>query len=606
MRNEAQFSLMTILLLVVASIGSGTTANAQTARSGDGVPAMVSGFGGAVAVGDHDVFVAESRNATEPGVVYVFQKGVSGWASSAKIVAEDGEIGDGFGTALAASGNTLLVSSSGEDNKGAVYVFTREANGGWIQTAKFSAEDGEPRDNFGGSLAISGNLALIGAPRKSTRTGAAYAIWRNSETGTWSGLTRLAEDGVSEGDAFGSSLAIDGMNVYIGASRFDAGAGAVFSFTFDTASGEWVSKGKLPVGDAGDSGFFGSSIAVHGHHVLVGAPRASEGNGMVITLMPGESGWEAHESIIPEEGTEKSMFGSSVAVAGSSIVVGAPGSNGNLGAAFTYEMDHAAHGWKKVSDIVVDGLEGRAYFGSRIVASDDVIVVGVPGSDHGAGSGAIFTRHGDEWLKEATLVGQSSNYARVVGEQVNCEEGSASAFSCNQIDLVSFLPVAEIGGARGVRLNDVWGWTDPETSREYAIVGRIDGTSFVDITDANNPVYVGTLPRTEGSPASTWRDMKTYKNHVFIVADNAGEHGIQILDLSELREAKDYPVTFTETAHYDGIHSAHNIVINEASGFAYSVGSSSGGESCGGGLHMINIQDPTNPTFAGCFADPTT
>jgi choice-of-anchor B domain-containing protein len=152
----------------------------------------------------------------------------------------------------------------------------------------------------------------------------------------------------------------------------------------------------------------------------------------------------------------------------------------------------------------------------------------------------------------------------------------------------------------------MWGWTDPKTGKEYALVGRNEGTSFVDVSDPNNPVYVGTLPMTEGAQASVWRDIKVYDNHAFIVADNAGTHGMQIVDLTDLREFDGTPITLEEAAHYDEIHSAHNVVINEDTGFAYVVGSSGGGQTCGGGLHMVNIQDPTNPTFAGCFSDPST
>jgi choice-of-anchor B domain-containing protein len=112
---------------------------------------------------------------------------------------------------------------------------------------------------------------------------------------------------------------------------------------------------------------------------------------------------------------------------------------------------------------------------------------------------------------------------------------------------------------------------------------------------------------TEGANGSSWRDMKTYRDHAFVVSDGAGQHGMQIFDLTRLREHDGgEPVVFDEDAIYTRIASAHNIVINEETGFAYAVGSSSGGETCGGGLHMINIQDPTNPTFAGCFADPAT
>jgi choice-of-anchor B domain-containing protein len=137
-------------------------------------------------------------------------------------------------------------------------------------------------------------------------------------------------------------------------------------------------------------------------------------------------------------------------------------------------------------------------------------------------------------------------------------------------------------------------------------VGRQDGTSFVDVTDPENPVLVGQLPKTEGAPGSTWRDIKVYKDHAFIVADGAEDHGMQVFDLTRLRSASNAPVTFTPETTYHNMHSAHNIVINEDTGFAYTVGNSAGGEMCGGGLHMVDIRDPKNPQFAGCFSDPTT
>ena len=163
-----------------------------------------------------------------------------------------------------------------------------------------------------------------------------------------------------------------------------------------------------------------------------------------------------------------------------------------------------------------------------------------------------------------------------------------------------------MGGGRGVSLNDIWGWTDPETGAEWALLGRSNGTAFVDVSDPNNPTYVGELMLTEGSNPGFWRDIKVYKDHAFIVADGSGSHGMQVFDLTRLRNVAEIPYTFDADAIYDGVHSAHNIVINEDTGFAYAVGSSSGGETCGGGLHMINIQDPINPQFAGCFSDTNT
>jgi choice-of-anchor B domain-containing protein len=128
----------------------------------------------------------------------------------------------------------------------------------------------------------------------------------------------------------------------------------------------------------------------------------------------------------------------------------------------------------------------------------------------------------------------------------------------------------------------------------------------VDVTDVHHPVWVGSLERTNGSNRTLWRDIKVYGNHAYIVSDNAGRHGVQVFDLTELRRFDGAPIEFAEFAHYDGVASAHNIVIDEAEPFAYVVGASGGSNDCGGGLHILNIEDPRNPVFLGCFADTAT
>lgn len=175
---------------------------------------------------------------------------------------------------------------------------------------------------------------------------------------------------------------------------------------------------------------------------------------------------------------------------------------------------------------------------------------------------------------------------------VACTAGMAADFPCNNVDLLAFLPLAEIGGGSG---NDIWGWTDPDTGREYALFGRSNGTAFVDITEPTNPVYLGNLPSHTGT--SSWRDIKVYQNHAYIVADLNRNHGLQVFDLTGLRAVGSPPVEFAETAYYDEFGDAHNIVINEETGYAYAVGS----DTCRGGLHMIDLQTPAAPAYAGCF-----
>ena len=178
-----------------------------------------------------------------------------------------------------------------------------------------------------------------------------------------------------------------------------------------------------------------------------------------------------------------------------------------------------------------------------------------------------------------------------------CSDGMAGEFPCSQIDLQAFLPLDMFADAASG--NDSWGWTDPTTGTEYVLMGLNNGTAFVDISQPASPVIVGMLPT--HTVSSSWRDMKVYANYAFIVADLSSDHGLQVFDLTQLRnvDAAAMPMTFTETAYYNEFGDAHNIVINEQSGFAYAVGS----DTCRGGLHMINIQDPLHPQFAGCYAD---
>jgi choice-of-anchor B domain-containing protein len=181
----------------------------------------------------------------------------------------------------------------------------------------------------------------------------------------------------------------------------------------------------------------------------------------------------------------------------------------------------------------------------------------------------------------------------------NLNSGSAATggpFDASNIEFLSQLTLTDMGAGGGEKGNDIWGWTDSDTGNEYALVGRSDGTAFVDVTDPYNPVYLGFLATHTGSTA--WRDVKVYDDHAYIVSDNNGSHGMQIFDLTGLRSVASPPAIFTETAHYSGFRNGHNIVINEASGYAYAVGTNTQN----GGLHFIDISDPTSPVAAGGFS----
>lgn len=173
-----------------------------------------------------------------------------------------------------------------------------------------------------------------------------------------------------------------------------------------------------------------------------------------------------------------------------------------------------------------------------------------------------------------------------------CTNGFAGTYPCRDVDLLSVLPHVDMGGGSG---NDIWGWTDPDTGREYALVGESTGTAFVDISNPSQPVYVGSLPaHTAPSP---WRGIKVFANHAFIVSE-AIDHGMQVFDLTALRRVTAAPVTFSETAHYAGFGSTHTLALDPRTGFAYAVGT----RTCEGGLHVVDVRTPAAPRAAGCFS----
>jgi choice-of-anchor B domain-containing protein len=187
---------------------------------------------------------------------------------------------------------------------------------------------------------------------------------------------------------------------------------------------------------------------------------------------------------------------------------------------------------------------------------------------------------------------------------LRCEDGMAGIFPCHKIDLASFVPLDEL---ESVWTNDVWGWEDPETGHEYALVSKYEGTAFVDITDPYDPVYLGTLPtEVPGDRGNIWGDLKVYGDHAYIVTEAAG-HGMQVFDLTRLRGVTE-PQEWTVDNTVKTFGQAHNIAMNEDSATAYVVGAwrdvtIPGCEGVDGGPIAFDVSDPGNPEVVGCYGE---
>ena len=558
------------------------------------------GFGGAVAVSGDDVIIAEALNERTPGYVYVYRRSGGGWTEVQRLSATGAATADGFGQAVAVVGGDLLVGSSGAaGGLGAIYIFRRDDAGVWTESGTLMAGGGEEGDGFGRVIAVGGGVALASASASRDGRGAVHVLTR-SETGEWSEAARLMAADGQPGDGFGMAAATDGEFVVVGAPGSAGGTGAAYVYRRGT-DGNWLEMATVePEGEA-PSARFGMAVAVGGGRLLVGAPEQDRYTGAVYGYALDESSgeWLADGRYRAYEGG-LTGFGSSIVTDGGDIWIGAPMAGVLEGRYYVASTD-ADGGWGALNSFAVDGLARRDQMGSALALGASAGVVGLPEDDFGMGTAVIIERREGGWTRGVKVASEVAGLDAITDGDVACEDGSADVFDCDYVDIVSFLPVGRIGGERGVEVNDMWGWTDPVTGTEWALVGRYDGTSFIDLSDPGSPRYVGDLPLTEGANPSVWRDIKVYRDHAFIVSDGAGEHGMQIFDLTQLRDVTGPPVTFEATALYWGIHSAHNVIINEDTGFAYAVGSNGGGNTCGGGLHMMDIRDPLNPVFVGCF-----
>lgn len=556
-------------------------------------------FGRTLAMTESELLIGQPVNWYGPGVVYSYSRNAAGvWRERGRLAAPDSSRMDDFGGALALGGNTLIVGAPRKrDGRGVAYVFARAAAAQpWKLAQTLEAPAG---GRFGSAIALAGDDLFIGAPTADS-IGGVYHFRRSGAEWRLAGVVRPGAAEQLLG--FGASLAHAGEWLLVGAPTSDLGAGRVYA-TRRLAIGGWSELGALPIslGAVPGGARAGSALLMEGRRAFVGAP----GTGAVVAFGLNSSGeWAPSAEIRPAESVRGSQFGAALAVVGASLWVGAPGTNRGNG--IVHRFAPTGDGWAPIAPVVADSADGASWpfaFGYSIAAAGNRTVVGMPSRDFGEGRVLAAIDEGATAAARQILEGQIYVIGGGAAAPAKCENGKIGQFTCANMELTAHMPVSALGGERGVWVNDIWGWTDPTTQRDYALVARRDGTSFVEVTDPAAPKLIGNLPRTVGSPPSVWRDIKVLNNHAYIVADGAAAHGMQVFDLTRLRDVK-APAQFTPDTTYREIASAHNVVADTASGFLYVVGSNSGGTTCGGGLHMVDARSPKRLAFAGCYNSP--
>lgn len=392
-----------------------------------------------------------------------------------KVAANSGAEFDNFGNSVAIEGNTAVIGAARagvgtNNNPGAAYVFIRE-NGVWSQQAKLTADDGVDRDNFGKSVALAGNTAVIGADRPNFITGmtsgpgAAYVYTRVGNT--WSQQAKLTASDGRDDDAFGRAVAVDGDTIMIGAPIASNGSSSAgpgvqqgFAYVFTRAGNTWTQRQKITGNDSGRVDHFGGSIALAGNTALIGASTNGGGTGAAYVFTQSGSTWNQQAKLMAADGANGNLFGSSVALAHDTALIGARGAtiNGNnrQGAAYIFTRSNTSVWTQQAKLTANDGAASDTFGGSVAIDGDTALV----GADRLAAY--LFTRSGSTWSQsqrirtsDGTRVGSSVALAdgtRLLGADSarideNFSQGAAYFYSASDLDLVvGAAPTVSSGG----------------------------------------------------------------------------------------------------------------------------------------------------------------
>jgi hypothetical protein len=429
-------------------------------------------FGHAVALaGDTALVGAYSYDGPSgvQGAAYVFVRSGSSWAQQAVLLANDGAAYDDFGFSVALSGDTAVVGAFGarvnQDDDGKAYVFTR-SQGSWKQRAKLQSPHPFV-DHFGYSVALSGDTLLVGAPNRigsQTAQGAAYVFVGADKTWTlqaeltdaaapaysqlgfavalagdtviasapgddatsgsgrgsasvflrsgssWSSQAKLT---ASSGDAIGSSVALYGDTAFVGSPfpdpSFTPYQGRAELFTRSGAT--WTSGAPVvPPTQGATSDQFGFAVAVNGDTALIAIPYDDVGTnsqqGSVQVFLRSADTWVRQAILTAADGAAGDRFGSSVALAGDTAVVGAYYANSAVGAAYVFVR--SGSDWMQQSKLTAAEGQVNDQFARSVSLSGDTALIGASGAGGNRGSAYVFFRSGLAWMQQAKLVGDDS------------------------------------------------------------------------------------------------------------------------------------------------------------------------------------------------------
>ena len=349
-------------------------------------------------------------------------------AAEVKLIAGDATEGDNFGRSVSISGDYAIVGAPfNDDNEvdsGSAYIFFRDGTS-WKEQAKLTAGDPGREDNFGYAAAIDGDYAIIGAWAKGgDETGAAYIFFRSGTN--WKEQAKLTASDSAEGNFFGRTVAINGDYAIVGSPfNDDGGQDAGSAYIFFRNGITWKEQVKLIAGDAEEGDQLGSAVAISGDYAIIGSPAdddAGSKSGSAYIFFRSGNTWKEQAKLTAGDVAEKDNFGSAVAISGDYAIVGSPSDDdagSKSGSAYAFVRSGTT--WKEEAKLTASDAAAGDKFGQPVAISGKTALIGTPSDDDaGDSSGSVyaFLRSGGSWIERAKQTASNAAAGDKFGQSV--------------------------------------------------------------------------------------------------------------------------------------------------------------------------------------------
>ena len=357
--------------------------------------ALFDWFGSSVSISANTLICgAESDDTafgTQTGSAYIYTKTAGHWTLHEKILPNDPEPEDSFGTAVSVSGDFAIISATRDDDRGtdsgSAYIFTKFADS-WLQIDKLLASDGEEEDRFGASVSISDDTAVVGARFNDSpdrNTGSVYIFVRDGLF--WNQQAKITPNDVERNDEFGTAVSISGDTLIVSSPNDDDnGSNSGSAYIFTRAKGVWTQQAKLlpDIGAALDE--FGLSVSIIGDTALIGAPmndQLGSNSGTAYTFTRSKGIWTQQQHLLPDDGTENIRFGNAVAISDNTALIGAfRSSDFDAGSGAAYYFQNTKGSWIQRAKLVPSDPDRGDLFGNAVAIDDSTAIIGSWWDDH--------------------------------------------------------------------------------------------------------------------------------------------------------------------------------------------------------------------------------